>query len=469
MRYILVLCIIIKSSDYLFSQLVLNKGEVIDKVYCKEDTLQSYALYLPSDYAEDRKWPVIFVFEPAARGPLPVHQYKLVAEELGYIIISSNNSRNGSWDVALSAANAMFTDAASKFKIDSARIYTSGFSGGSRIAVSLAVINDEIDGVIGCGAGLSSVPLYQPQVHHDFVYVGIVGNRDMNYLEHIRLEQLLDDLSIANNRIVFDGKHQWPPANVLREAVFWLEYQAHERGERINEKFKSKVLLDRQLFRGDSLHKKECLVEALNVYEQVISDFNDDENMQLIKDRLEVIRNSKELKKAAKRSKKLLEGEEKLQSEIISAFSEIAQTRLQPSYDSSAKTKLWWVKKIDSLHISSKNKNIDKRHSALRSLNLIWAKFAEASFSYENFKDFDMAILLTEIWLHADPENIWGLWSMAKLHAKTGNTDKSIDYLWMAYAAGMKYRSSLQAPEFDKLRTDPRFKELEAQLEEPKQ
>ncbi|MEQ8906142.1 hypothetical protein [Ekhidna sp.] len=450
---------------YSFSQEILPKGEVIEEVTCDEDSQQSYSLYLPSNYSEDKKWPVIFVFEPAARGPLPVRQYAPVAEELGYIIISSNNSKNGAWNIAFDAAEAMFTDAKTRFKIDSSRIYTSGFSGGSRVAVSLAVINDHIDGVIGCGAGLPNLPQYRPTSADSFVYVGLVGNKDMNYQEHLELEKMLDELGILNNRIVFDGKHQWPPSSVLREAVYWLEFQAFKQGKKVSQNFNSETLLERVAFRGDSLLIKERLVQALHVYEQAVQDFKESDKVDDINDRLAEVREEKKLKKYLRRDARFNETEQKFQMKILKAFAEISQTRLQPTFDSTAKTKSWWMNTIDSLQLISRNKNVDKSNSAHRLLNLIWAKFATESFTYEAAKDYEMAILLSEIWIHADPENVWGLWSMAKLQAQVGDTDFAMDYLEKAYEAGMKFKASLRVSELNALRENPRFISLESKLE----
>jgi len=51
---------------------VLQRGIVIDRVECADDTAQTYALYLPSDYAPDRPWRLLLAFHPAARGRLMV-------------------------------------------------------------------------------------------------------------------------------------------------------------------------------------------------------------------------------------------------------------------------------------------------------------------------------------------------------------------------------------------------------------
>ena len=65
---------------------MLPSGEPVDKVVCADDAEQSYALYLPAAYSSDRRWPIIYIFEPGARGPLAVGVFRAAAEKYGYIL-----------------------------------------------------------------------------------------------------------------------------------------------------------------------------------------------------------------------------------------------------------------------------------------------------------------------------------------------------------------------------------------------
>lgn len=441
----------------------VESGKVLDSVTCLNNPSQTYSLYLPSFYSEERKWPVIFVFEPAARGVLPVRKFQKAAEELGYIVISSNNSKNGSWEISFDAADAIFNDGATRFMIDSSRIYTSGFSGGSRVAVTLAVMNKEIDGVIGCGAGLSSVPDYQPTTRNRFVYVGLVGDKDMNYQEHMLLEEKWNALAIPNHRIVFSGPHQWPAPDQLKEAVNWLELQSGKRGQSMSPTFQPDSLYLRIKSKGDSLLKAERLTEAARTYEQAIVNFEKDRDLAEVKGQLTLIKKMKQFKKLVKREHRLNERERKHQLVIDQAFFEVGRTRLE-AIDSTTKTKEWWFEEIDSLQSVTESKNVDKSNAGFRLLNLIWAKFATTSFNYENSGDYEMAIALNEIWLHAEPKSVWALWNMSKLQAMAGEVDKSLDYLYVAFDAGMKFKQSLDPPAFDSLRNEERFIKLQEKL-----
>src|ERR1035438_171664 len=59
------------------------------------DASQSYALYLPVNYAPGHPWPVLYCLDPGARGRVPVDRFSKAAEKAGFIVVGSNNSQNG--------------------------------------------------------------------------------------------------------------------------------------------------------------------------------------------------------------------------------------------------------------------------------------------------------------------------------------------------------------------------------------
>ena len=73
----------------------LPRGRLIEAVVCAKEPQQSYALYVPSNYEAGRRWPVVFCFDPGARGRAPVERLQAAAEKFGWLVAGSNNSRNG--------------------------------------------------------------------------------------------------------------------------------------------------------------------------------------------------------------------------------------------------------------------------------------------------------------------------------------------------------------------------------------
>jgi len=130
-------------------------GTIEPRVVCRAHPEQSYALYLPSSYTAHRRWPIVYVFEPAARGMVPTTIMKDAAEQYGYIVATSNNSKNGPWKPEADAAAAMWEDTHARLAIDDRRIYAAGFSGGARVASRFGQVCKCAHGVFLNGAAFS--------------------------------------------------------------------------------------------------------------------------------------------------------------------------------------------------------------------------------------------------------------------------------------------------------------------------
>ena len=193
-----------------------KRGEVYENVAVEKDTTLSYALYFPSDYSADGKNKALFFFDAHARGVLPVERYQALAEKYHVALFGSNQMKNG---LTTKERNRIIThflqDAERRFHIDQNQLFTAGFSGGARVAALVALYNQNVKGVIGCGAGF---PQVRKPVNQHFVWVGIVGNRDFNYLEMKNLYSQLRLLDKPAFLLSFDGKHEWPPEAVMDEA-----------------------------------------------------------------------------------------------------------------------------------------------------------------------------------------------------------------------------------------------------------
>jgi len=110
------------------TDIVFEKGKVLQNVSCRKDITQSYSLYLPSDYTKDKKWPVVYAFDSHGKGLIPVELFKDEAEKYGYIIVGSNNSKNGTpWETTSAIYDTLYSDTHHRFSIDDSRIYTAGF------------------------------------------------------------------------------------------------------------------------------------------------------------------------------------------------------------------------------------------------------------------------------------------------------------------------------------------------------
>jgi predicted esterase len=203
----------------------IDHGILAPEVRCLGASDQSYAIYLPPGYNPGRKWPMLYCFDPMARGRVPVERFQAAAERLGYIVVGSNNSRNGDMAASLRAAREMVRDTGRRLAIDENRRYAAGFSGGARVACAVAR-EFRLAGVVASGAGF---PEGHTPAEVPFAFFGAVGREDMNYSEMHEVQNDLQGRAQPHRLAVFEGAHEWLPATVADRALEWLEVQARRQ------------------------------------------------------------------------------------------------------------------------------------------------------------------------------------------------------------------------------------------------
>ncbi len=204
-----------------------ESGRIVDSLEVKNSS-DTYALYLPKKYNKNVLSAIVFIFEPAARGKIGIQPFIEAAEKYNYILICSNSCRNGPNDKNFERANSLFETIFGIFNIDNNLIYTTGFSGGSRLATSVAVLSNQVQGVIGCGAGFSQNLSLKPTIEN-ISYVGLVGDSDMNYQEMFEVKKWLKKFNIPNELFTYEDNHSWPPSIQILRAFDWLELQAYKK------------------------------------------------------------------------------------------------------------------------------------------------------------------------------------------------------------------------------------------------
>lgn len=198
-------------------------GKVITHVFCKTDPVQSYALYIPAK-GNKKEIPVVYFFDPHGDGSLPLVKYKVLADSYDFILIGSNNSKNGnSWETAANIWDIMFADSQKRLKIDRSRMYTCGFSGGAKVAAYAGLNHNEVKGVIANGAAL---PEPATAGNFNFSFTAIAGRGDMNMTDLVAFNSELDKTTTRHRLIFFDGKHEWAPDSTMNIAFAGLQFDA---------------------------------------------------------------------------------------------------------------------------------------------------------------------------------------------------------------------------------------------------
>src|SRR5262245_28897907 len=154
-------------------------GKLTEGIACPSDPTQTYTIYLPSTYTTSRTWPLLFVFDPGGRGARAAEVFREAAERYGWIVVGSENSRNGPWEPTRRSITAMWPAVLQAYAIDERRVYAAGHSGGATVAWMLATESGKLAGVVGSGQpnpGAEAKP-------GGFAWFGTAGRSDFNFIE----------------------------------------------------------------------------------------------------------------------------------------------------------------------------------------------------------------------------------------------------------------------------------------------
>src|SRR6476661_7021174 len=250
----------------------LPRGTLVEKVTCAGSPDQAYALYLPSNYPPDRRWPILYAFDARAQGRRVADLFQQAAETHGWILVSSwNTASDGPMEPNFTAMHALWADTHARFAIDDSRVYAAGYSGTVRFACILALTAPgTIAGIIGAGAGFPFGS--QPKKDNPFAFFGTVGDRDFNWYEMNDLDAAMKGLALPHRIEHFSGVHDWPPADLAMKAVAWMELQAMKAGKRE----KSPALIEAEWSRDREQAKSQAAAhpaDALHTWRAMAADY----------------------------------------------------------------------------------------------------------------------------------------------------------------------------------------------------
>ncbi len=218
--------------------LALQQPGQTEVITCKDAPDQKYACYVPKAYHKAKKWPILYCYSPNGDGGYFVDFYREVCEEVGWIVVGSNNSKNGPGEPILAAMKAMWADTHAKLSIDDKRVFASGFSGGARVSFWMSSLYPQnFAGVIAVGAGTSDGKL-EPKGMAVWL---MCGETDFNLKELEALDAKLKSEGWKYQRKTFPGAHTMPPKTLGADAVRWMAKEKPPLGKPNPAKAKSSL------------------------------------------------------------------------------------------------------------------------------------------------------------------------------------------------------------------------------------
>ncbi len=429
-------------------------GKVISRVTCLQDTNVSYALFLPKSYDPAKRYPLVIAFDAHAAGKLAVELFSAQAKLLGYIVAGSNNSKNGiALDITLTQYELMRRDILQRLSIDTNRIYTAGFSGGSRVAASVAIFNGGISGVIGCSAGF---PQIDRPLTTRFSYLGVVGNADFNFSEMKALDKALEDAGFVHHLLVFDGIHAWPPSSIIPSIFTWLELDAMRRKLKPADEAYVSGIMGKYKQEIDSLHLKNRLVEEYDKCMEASQFLNGVADVGAFTRQATQLSQSAAIKKQAEEDDRLAKKETQLQQYYAEALN--------------SQNEKWWSGEVKRLagsagiDIGESEQTMYKRVLSYLSL----AAYMQASGALKA-GDRENAGRMISIYGLVDPQNAEAPYLEAGWLAVGGNEAEALKSLAKALDLGFTDLKRIESdPAFTKIKGSPGYERIISRMKDKK-
>jgi hypothetical protein len=438
----------------------LPPGTLLAKVPTVAAPEQSYALYLPKDYSAAKRWPIVYVFDPGARGEIPAALMQPAAEQFGYIIAASNNSKNGPWKPDALAAQAMWSDTHDRLAIDDQRIYFAGFSGGARVASHLAQSCQCAQAVFLSGAGFSTDT---PPSNRDLFAVYLTaGLLDFNYPELVALDAQLASLGTPHFLRRYTGSHQWAAAEIWPEAFAWadlLAIKAHTRAR--DDAFISAQLAAftsvAQKFQqdGDLYFSLQFLLASSAAFASIA-------DTTALQSSIVALENNPAVRAGQKREKDDATQQKALEDAVYKVFAPISA----PDADRNDVVRQTTTEIVRLRDRATHENNPSERRVLERARRGVFAYFIESGEPLMDSADPRLARIYIALAAEARPESAWPQVALARCDLKMGHKKDALRDLQKAVAAGLTSADFAQlpidAPEFAALVSDPDFQKIAA-------
>ena len=431
------LCLFVTSASYARAAAdgeTLPRGEVVESVAVVDDASQSYALYLPAAYAPEKRWPLLVCFDPLARGRVPVERFRKAAEAHGFVVVGSNNTRNGIDGAAISKyVSALWADAHERLSLDDARVYAAGFSGGARLAIGLAAnCRGCVAGVFASGAGLPQN--LKPATPLPFALFGAVGFDDFNFVEMRALQKRLDEANAPSVFETFDGGHEWPPEEVCEKALAWFRLRAMLEGKLgSEEKFVDAQLASRLADAARRFERGQYL-DAYESYLAVVRDFQGRRDVSAASAAGARLKNSHDLRSELQNEAEAARRQAQATSEIRSLWARRAEGDEQPTPRQDARGRLVEWRKKGALAEDSAERRLARRVL----FELLIGAYEEANGAVARRKDYEAASASLELARAVEPKDANLAYNLARLYALGGRKRQALETLEEAIGLGFR-------------------------------
>jgi predicted esterase len=452
-------------TDQVQSQRESNQVESnpVENVTCQTDPTQSYALFLPSTYTPAKRWPMIYFFDPGGHGKRPIELYKEIAEKYGFVMAGSNNSRNFGSDTSESMT-AIWQDTHLRFALDERRTYTSGFSGGARVAGAMAMscVPCQIAGVIAHGAGYpSNRAAVKSKAGDKLLYFFAVGDEDFNWPEVTAIRREREDGGLPYRVRVFSGGHRWAPPAIMEEAIEWLVLKSIQAGDLPP----SPTFVDRlfQQIQKEALEaaKRNDAIAELSAERSLVADFSGLKDTAEGEKNLATLKKSAALKAALKHEQQQIIEQSAVEGEIGSKLNAFVNGSV-PDPDALRAEVVQAMRRLSDQVTQSKKE--ETRLVSKRAFGSVWVGGIETGERELEERHFEKAEACFQLMSQVN-DDPWPMLLLADTHAAEGKRKQAIRDLDEAVKRGLNDAEVIESDaKLQTLKQEAEFKALVQKL-----
>ncbi len=196
---------------------------------CEDATgIYHYKLWLPHGYLAQpqRRWPCVFIASPFGNARMGNMAGSL---KRTHVVVMLVESRNGPWPGTIGNFLAAHDDVVKRVRIQEGAKIATGLSGGARASSVFVQLRPGFCGAILQGAGVPADEkgkfyFYDLLSNKSIFIAMVIGRKDPRRSEIFEMERQLGSKRFGV--LLFDGGHQWAPADAFAKALNWIESRA---------------------------------------------------------------------------------------------------------------------------------------------------------------------------------------------------------------------------------------------------